>query len=170
MSTFLETLEDAWQKGRLKDLEADLERFIRKHAEEIRASVRTRDQTVIRVAGHMHDQGRITDREMIDLSVRAILRRCGTVNPKRDIIEQYKEISNEIWYEGERICGPVPLQRQEEIARTWAHMHAAKWREWRLREILFTWEKKIADFMKLLMDGGTTARRGNSTRHRKSDE
>lgn len=159
MVTLRESLEDAWKKGELRDLEADLEQFIRRHAQEIRDSAQNRDQTVLRVAGRMLDGGKIGDREMIDLCVRTFLRRCGSVNPKRDILEQAKQISNEIWYEGERLCGPVSSGRQEEIARAWAHLHASRWREWKLAEILFTWEKRHADFMRLIQERGTTDRR-----------
>ncbi|GEM_PF-2486173 len=159
MSTFLRTLEEEWGKGRLKELEADLEQFLRKHASEIRSAIRNRDHTMIRVVGRLHDHGKLDDQEMIDLCVRSILRRCGTVNPRKDIEEQAREISKEIWFEGERICGPVSAQRQEEIARMWAHLHATKWREWRLREILFTWEKKLPDFLRIILERSTTERR-----------
>lgn len=144
MATPTDPLEDEWQKGKLRDLELDLEHFVRLHADEIRAACR------------------LPEPDHIDSLVRIMIRRRGTVNPRRDILDQAKEISNEIWWEGERICGPVPQNRQEEIARNWAHQHAANWREWRLREILYTWEKNLPRFIKMIVDRrepGTTTRR-----------
>lgn len=130
-------LEDEWQKGKLKDLEGDLEHFVRIHLDEIRASA-LKPET--------------PPDQCVDDCVRYLIRRRGTVNPRRDIQDQAKEICNEIWWEGERICGPVPQNRQEEIARNWAHQHAAKWREWRLRALLFAWEKNLPRFLRMILD------------------
>lgn len=159
MSTFLQSLEDEWERGQLRDLEVDLEEFVRKHAHQIREAIASRNQTVVRVAASRLEKGLISDQQMIDLCVRAFLHRCGTINPKKDVAEQCKQIKNEVWYEGERTRSAVPENRQEEIAQTWAHLHAAQWREWRLREILFTWEKKLAQFIQIIADRGSTTRR-----------
>jgi hypothetical protein len=152
MAMSIDPLEEEWQKGKLKDLERDLEDFLRSHADEIRSAALKPEAP--------------PDQTLIDHCVRHLIRRRGTVNPKRDILDQAREISNEIWWEGERICGPVPQNRQEEIARNWAHTHAAKWREWRLREILYAWEKNIPRFIKLILD-----RRDSSStrRHKRAD-
>lgn len=172
MATFLNSLEEEWEKGLLQELEADLERFLRKHADEIRDAVQHPGQTMVRLARSPSDKETVSDQRLIDLCVRSLIQKIGCVNAKRDVEEQKKQIHNEIWFEGERIQGPVPPERQEQIAQMWAHLHAAKWREWRLQEILFTWEKKLAQFMRLILEPGTTtriAKKGNTTRRQRPD-
>jgi len=44
----------------------------------------------------------------------------------------------------------VAPERREEIARSWATQHASKWREWRLFQLLYVWEKKAGLYVKLL--------------------
>jgi hypothetical protein len=78
----------------------------------------------------------------VDFCVRAVLRKRGTCNPAGDIQDQCYEIEKEVWYEGERAKRPVGAERREEIARSWASQHASKWREWRLFQLLYVWEKE----------------------------
>lgn len=136
-------LEELWIKGRLKDVETDLDRFIRDHIEDIRAALREKASgTASRRHGY--------DRDLIDFCVRSILRRSGTCNPRRDIQEQVNEIGKEIWYEGERRRAPVPPDRCEEIAREWATRYAPRWREWRLLQLLYVWQKKADEYVPLI--------------------
>jgi hypothetical protein len=167
MSTFDDSLEREWEQGLLQELERDLEQFVRKNAEKIRAALKSGELPLVKAAEKLRDTGKVSDREMVDICVRSLLRKCGTVNAKRDLELQCRQIRNEIWYEGERMCGPVPEPRQEEIARTWAHLHAAKWREWRLREIIFTWEKKLPEFIQIILERGTTRTRERDTTTRR---
>jgi hypothetical protein len=162
MSTFRRSLDDEWRRGLLDKLEADLESFISEKAPEIRAALKNKNSTMIRAAGKKKETGVLTDQEMMDLVVRRILWRHGTINPRRDLEDQQKEIEEEIWYEGERIQGPVTTKRREEIARHWSRLHAARWREWHVMELLYTWEKKSPKFMKLILPSKTTRRKKKS--------
>ena len=102
------------------------------------------------VARRRYMRGEINDHQLVDYCVRAVLRKRGTCNPRRDIQEQCYEIEKEVWYEGERVKRPVPAERREEIARSWATEHASKWREWRLFQLLYVWEKKADVYMPIL--------------------
>jgi hypothetical protein len=46
----------------------------------------------------------------------------------------------------------VPADRREEIARSWAMKHASQWREWRLFQLLFVWEKKAESYLQLISE------------------
>ncbi len=159
MSTFRRSLDDEWRRGLLDKLEGDLETFLQENVNDIRKALKNRDTTMIRAAGKKKTSGELTDQEMVDLVVRRILWRRGTVNPRHDLEDQQNQIDQEIWYEGERIQGPVSGKRREEIARHWAHLHAARWREWHVMELLYTWEKKSPKFMKLILNSNTARRK-----------
>jgi hypothetical protein len=150
MGTFLQSLEDLWNKGQLRDLETDLDRFIRDNLGELQKAVQEGKNGGLDVARRRYTKGEISDRQLVDFCVRAILRKRGTCNPCRDILEQVSEIEKEVWYEGERQKRPVAPDRREEIARKWASSHASQWREWRLFQLLYVWEKKAEEYVPLL--------------------
>ena len=150
MGAFLKSLEELWAKGQLRDLEADLDRFIRDNLTEIRKAVLEGQSAGQDVARRRYVKGEISDRQLVDYCVRSVLRKRGTCNPRRDILEQKGEIDKEVWYEGERQKRPVPAERREEIARSWARSHASQWREWRLFQLLYVWEKKADAYVTLL--------------------
>ena len=162
MSTFRRSLDNEWKKGLLDKLESDLGSFLKENAVEIRRALKNRDTTMIRAAGKKKASGELTDQEMLDLVVRRILWRRGTVNPRHDLEDQKRRIDEEIWYEGERTQEPVGTKRREEIARHWSHLHAARWREWHVMELLYTWEKMNSKFMKLILTSNTTRRKKKS--------
>jgi hypothetical protein len=102
------------------------------------------------VARTPHVRGEISDRQFVDFCVRSVLRKRGTCNARRDIQEQVGEIEKEVWYEGEREQHAVAAERREEIARAWASKHASQWREWRLFQLLYVWEKKADHYVHIL--------------------
>jgi hypothetical protein len=150
MGAFLNTLEELWKKGRLREVERDLDRFIHHHLGEIRLLLREGKAAGLNVARRRYTEGAITDRQLVDFCVRAVLRKSGSCNPRRDIEEQRHEIEKEVWYEGERLRGPVPPDLRERIARAWASRHALRWREWRLYELLYVWDKKADEYVGLI--------------------
>ncbi len=150
MGAFLKSLEDLWSKGQLRDLEADLDRFIKDNLPEIQKAVLEGKSGDQQVARRRYLKGEISDRQLVDYCVRSVLRVRGTCNARRDILEQKGEIEKEVWYEGERSRRPVAAERREEIARTWARSHASQWREWRLFQLLYVWEKKAEAYVPLL--------------------
>lgn len=152
MGAFLSSLEELWVKGQLGELEKDLDRFIRDNLTDLRRAVREGSGGGQSVARRRYTKGEISNRQLVDFCVRSILRKRGTCNPRRDIEEQKGEIEKEVWYEGERSRSPVPADRREEIARSWALKHASQWREWRLFQLLFIWEKKADVYLRLLSE------------------
>lgn len=150
MSAVFRELDDLWKKGQLRQLEEDLDRFIRENLGEIRSVLREGKAAALVVARQRYTSGEITDRQLVDLCVREVLRRRGSCNPRRDIEEQRGEIEREVWYEGEREKQPVSTARREEIARAWARRHAPKWREWRLYQLLYIWDKKLDQYLGLI--------------------
>ncbi|HLF92470.1 MAG TPA: hypothetical protein VJB14_03350 [Planctomycetota bacterium] len=150
MGAFLKSLDELWSKGQLRDLEADLDRFIKDNLPEIRKAVLEGKSGDQQVARRRYLKGEISDRQLVDYCVRSVLRVRGTCNARRDILEQKGEIDKEVWYEGERSKRPVAAERREEIARTWARSHASQWREWRLFQLLYVWEKKAEAYVPLI--------------------
>jgi len=150
MGAFLKSLDELWSKGQLRDLEADLDRFIQDNLPEIRKAVLEGKSGDQQVARRRYLKGEISDRQLVDYCVRSVLRVRGTCNARRDILEQKGEIEKEVWYEGERSKRPVAAERREEIARTWARSHASQWREWRLFQLLYVWEKKAEAYVPLI--------------------
>lgn len=150
MSTFLKSLEDLWSKGQLRDVELDLDRFIRQNLPDLQRAVKEGKVAGHTVARRRYSKGEISDRQMLDFCVRSVLRKRGTCNARRDIEEQRHEIEKEVWYEGERRRVAVSAERREEIARSWAKHHASNWREWRLFQLLYVWEKKADLYLQLI--------------------
>lgn len=150
MSTFLQSLDDLWKAGRLRELERDLDRFILDHLGEIRREMKDGRASGLAVARRRFTRGEITNRQLVDFCVRTVLRRRGTCNARRDIEEQKGEIEREVWYEGERRRAPVPSRRREEIARSWAREHSAEWREWRIYQLLYVWNKKVDQYVGII--------------------
>ena len=124
MGGVLKSLEDLWSQGQLRDLEHDLDRFIRDNLLEIRRVMAEGRGSGTEIARRRYMRGEINNRQLVDYCVRAVLRKRGTCNPRRDIQDQCYEIEKEVWYEGERAKRPVGAERREEIARSWASNHA----------------------------------------------
>jgi hypothetical protein len=150
MPTFLKSLETLWSSGELRDMEQDLDCFIRSNLSDLRRTVREGRLGGQDLARRRHHQGALSKRQFVDFCVRSVLRRKGSCNPGRDIEDQRREIEKEVWFEGERARRAVPRERQEEIARNWARLHAPHWREWRLFQLLYVWERKADDYLRLI--------------------
>ncbi len=152
-------LDELWRQGRLKDLEEDLDRFIRSNLEEIRKALREGQDRDLDLARRRYSRGELNDRQMVDFCVRTVLRRRGSCNPRRDILEQWKEIEKEVWYEGERRNGPVPADIRDRIAVSWCRSHAGNWRDWRIFQLLYIWDKKADEYTRLIAstDGSQAA-------------
>jgi len=150
MSKVVDTLEELWRQGRLKDLEEDLDRFIRDHLGEIREWLRKGTGEGLEIVRRRYERGEISDRHFVDYCVRSFLRRKGSCNPRRDIEAQRREIDNEIWYEGERLRAPVPPDLRDQIAKLWCRRHARGWRDWRIFELLYVWDKMADRYVPLV--------------------
>ncbi len=152
MSTFIQSLEDLWSKGQLQDVEQDLDCFIRQNLPDLKRAIREGRFVGQEVARRRYSKGEISDRQLVDFCVRSVIRKRGTCNARRDIEEQRHEIEKEVWYEGERRRLPISTERREEIARSWARHHASNWREWRLFQLLYVWEKKAEQYLRLISE------------------
>src|ERR1043165_2597251 len=102
MGGVIQSLEELWAKGKLRDLEHDLDRFIRENLHDLRKIVTEGRGSGHEVARRRYMRGEITDRQLVDFCIRTMLRKRGTCNARRDIQEQVTEIEKEVWYEGER--------------------------------------------------------------------
>ena len=147
MSHFLKTLDDLWSRGDLADLERDLDRFIQDHLEDISHELKNGKSAALIVARRRYSRGEITARQFADVCVRMMLKGCGSCNPRRDILEQKDEIEREVAIESERCHAPVPTARREQIAQDWASEHAPHWRERRLLETLYVWNRKSHHYL-----------------------
>ena len=152
MSTFIQSLEDLWAKGQLQDVETDLDCFIRQNLPDLKKAIREGRFVGQEVARRRYSKGEINDRQLVDFCVRSVIRKRGTCNARRDIEEQRHEIEKEVWYEGERRRITISAERREEIARSWARHHAGNWREWRLFQLLYVWEKKAEHYLRLIAE------------------
>jgi hypothetical protein len=153
MSTVVRTLEDLWQRGHLRDLEDDLDRFIRDNLTEIRRTLQEGQGGGLGIVRRRYNQGEISDRHLVDFCVRSVLRRKGSCNPRKDILEQRDEIEKEVWYEGERRQAPVPADIRNQIAVMWCKDHAGNWRDWRIFQLLYIWDKKAENYVQMIASG-----------------
>ena len=150
MNRFLLTLDELWRRGELEDLEQDLDRFIHTHLGEIRRALKNGRSAALDVARRRFKRGEITARQFADFCVRSILQGFGSCNPRRDIEEQKVEIEREVRIESERRHAPVPADRREQIAQDWAFERAPHWRERRLFEMLYVWNRKADKYLSWL--------------------
>ena len=73
MSTFIKSLEDLWSKGQLRDVEQDLDCFIRQNLPDLRKAV-----TEGRVAGHTIARRRYARPTLVDNQKRRVARPTRT--------------------------------------------------------------------------------------------
>ncbi len=153
MSDVVGVLEDLWKNGHLRDLEDDLDRFIRSNLSEIRKTLREGRGGGLDIVRRRYSKGEISDRHLADFCVRSFLRRRGSCNPRKDIEEQRGEIEKEVWYEGERRQCPVPSDLRDQIATSWCRAHAGNWRDWRIFQLLYIWDKKAEKYVQMIASG-----------------
>ena len=70
---------------------------------------------------------------------------AGAVHPRSEMVDQAREIQDEIWIRGER--GEYDRQH---IAHEWTSRHAANWRRWRLTEYLYVMDRRARDIVAAL--------------------
>jgi len=88
MGGVLKSLEELWSQGQLRDLETDLDRFIRDNLHEIRRVMAEGRGSGTEIARRRYMRGEISNDQLVDYCVRAVLRKRGTCNPRRDIQDQ----------------------------------------------------------------------------------
>jgi hypothetical protein len=127
----LKALKAEWESGKLAGISEHLLEFVARHREEI-----------LEHAKHSFAPDVLVD------AVRAIVRRRGFIHLPLDMADQIREISNEIWYHGER--GDY---NRAKIQEEWTVKHAQTWRRWRVKQILYVVDRRASDVAEALLAG-----------------
>ncbi|HWN96608.1 MAG TPA: hypothetical protein VNT99_16385 [Methylomirabilota bacterium] len=90
-------------------------------------------------------------RELVDLTAaaRRLIARLRSVHRPSEMRDQVREMHNEIWY-----CGQRGEYDQPRIKQKWTDLHAASWRDWRIKEYLFLAERSAADIADIINSHG----------------
>jgi hypothetical protein len=119
----LKTLNAEWEAGKLAGISAHLLEFVDRHRDEILA-----------MANFSYSP------EDLLAAVRQCVRLRGFIHLPLDMADQIREISNEIWYHGER--GDF---NRAKIQEEWTVKHALTWRKWRVKQILYVVDRRASD-------------------------
>jgi hypothetical protein len=125
----LKTLKREWDEGRLDGISTHLLEFVDRHRAEI-----------LELA---HDS--YAPEELID-AVRHWVRQKRFIHLPLDMADQIREISNEIWYHGER--GDF---NRAKIQEEWTVKHAVTCRKWRVKQILYVIDRRAGDVAAALL-------------------
>jgi hypothetical protein len=125
----LKTLKREWDEGRLDGISTHLLEFVDRHRKEILAIA--------------HDS--YAPEELLG-AVRYWVRQKGFIHLPLDMADQIREISNEIWYHGER--GDF---NRAKIQEEWTVKHAVTWRKWRVKQILYVIDRRASDVAAALL-------------------
>ncbi len=125
----LKTLSAEWEAGRLAGVSSHLLEFIDRHRSEILDLARQSWAP-----------------EDLLAATREMVRRRGFIHLPTDMADQIREISNEIWYHGER--GDF---NRAKIQEEWTVKHALTWRKWRVKQILYVVDRRASDVVAALL-------------------
>jgi hypothetical protein len=125
----LKTLGAEWEAGKLTGVSGHLLEFIDRHRVEILA-----------LAKNSYSP------EELLAATRQVVRERGFIHLPTDMADQIREISNEIWYHGER--GDF---NRAKIQEEWTVKHAVTWRKWRVKEILYVVDRRASDVVASLL-------------------
>ena len=129
----LDDIKANYDAGRLEGLRGDLERFLVAHREKIRV-----------FAAEQAARGLVIPQ---DSAVKFYILRLRSINPRREIQDQLEEIQREKWIRGIQ-TGRAP--DPQEVAADWAKRYSAMWREHRLTEIVYVFEREKDRYLKIL--------------------
>lgn len=126
-----QTLEQLWNAGHLQRHLDALESFYKNKRQDFRK----------------HLKENTNKGELLEVA-KFLLVENGVVDQKAEAHDQIEAIESEIWIQGER--GNYDRER---IATDWAEHYARDWREWRVKEYLYTVERmestRLADCVQL---------------------
>ncbi len=129
----LEEIREKYERGELDSIKGDLELFISAHREQIAACRVEQERKGI----VLEDDGLI----------KYYILRHRSINPQREILDQLGEIQREKWIRGVQDgCSPDPQQ----VAQEWSRQHSAAWRNHRLNEIVYVFERDKERYVRLL--------------------
>lgn len=116
----LQILNRLWENGYLKRHLNSLERFYREKRPEFLSLIACEPPN-----NHL----------LVELAKQLVIEN-GIVDHLAETLDQIKAIESEIWIQGEN-----GNHDRERIAAEWTDRHAASWREWRIKEYLYTTER-----------------------------
>lgn len=125
----LKTLKAEWEAGKLAGISAHLLEFVERHRNEI-----------LSLANFSYAPD-----ELIAAVHTYVIQR-GFIHLPLDMADQIREISNEIWYHGER--GDF---NRAKIQEEWTVKHAQTWRKWRVKQILYVVDRRSSDVAAALL-------------------
>ena len=129
----LDDIKANYDAGKLEGLRGDLERFLVSHRDRI---LRFHEEQAARGLSIPRDS-----------AVKFYILRLRSINPRREIQDQLEEIQREKWIRGIQTgCAPDP----QEVAADWAKRYSAMWREHRLTEIVYVFEREKDRYLKIL--------------------
>lgn len=133
--TEIEKLHNDYCEGKFKILEMELEKFIRKHKDEIN---RFKEKELTNLKN-----GPPTD----ELALKLYILKSRSINPLEEIRLELDEIEKEIWYQGEKKNGSVDRNK---IAQEWCKKHAPGWRDNWILGALLVLDRNKEKFLALL--------------------
>jgi hypothetical protein len=125
----LKTLGAEWDAGKLAGISGHMLEFIDRHRADILALAKDSYSP-----------------EELLAATRQVVRQRGFIHLPTDMADQIREISNEIWYHGER--GDF---NRAKIQEEWTVKHAVTWRKWRVKEILYVVDRRASDVIASLL-------------------
>jgi hypothetical protein len=125
----LKTLKKEWDEGRLAGISMHLLEFVERHRAEI-----------LELAHNSY-----APEELLG-AVRQWVHKKRFIHLPLDMADQIREISNEIWYHGER--GDF---NRAKIQEEWTVKHAVTWRKWRVKQILYVIDRRASDVAAALL-------------------
>ncbi len=125
----LKTLKTEWESGKLDGISAHLLEFVERHRTDILDLARF---------SYAPDE--------LLAAVHQCVRQRGFIHLPLDMADQIREISNEIWYHGER--GDF---NRAKIQEEWTVKHAQTWRKWRVKQILYVVDRRAGDVAAALL-------------------
>lgn len=125
----LKALNAEWESGKLAGISAHLLEFVERHRDEI-----------LNLAHFSY-----APEELLE-AVRQVVRQRGFIHLPLDMADQIREISNEIWYHGER--GDF---NRAKIQEEWTVKYAQTWRKWRVKQILYVVDRRASDVAAALL-------------------
>jgi len=135
MSDELKKLSEEFCLGRYKELEKDLEDFIRNNKDAITKFKETElKNTDISSASN-------------ELAIKLYIIKTKTINPSAEIKKELAEIEKEIWYQGEKLKAPPDRNK---IAQEWCRLHAPGWRDNWVFAVIYVFEHNKERYLKLM--------------------
>ena len=127
----LKALNAEWESGKLSGVSVHLMDFVHRHRQEILERAKSS----------------YAPADLLD-ATRQVVRVRGFIHLPSDMADQIREISNEIWYHGER--GDF---NRAKIQEEWTVKHAHTWRKWRVKQILYVIDRRASDVAAALLAG-----------------